>query len=82
MGGFRAIIKAAELATGPEKIVIKAVQIQGRQHEPEKIDRTKLEKIAQNCLSSYGIDFDTYYYVKNKSDIELMDIITQYNMDN
>lgn len=82
MGGFRAIIKAAEIATGPEKITIKAAPIQGRQPEPEKIDRTKLEKIAQNCLSSHGVKFDTYYYIKNKSDIELMDIITQYNLNN
>ncbi len=84
-GGFRYLIKAAELATDPEPIPPRQapakVYSPPKQPEPPKIDRVKLERIAQNVLSTYGVEFDTYYYVRNKSDIELMDIITRYNLE-
>lgn len=62
-----------------------AVEISGNPEPPRtppKIDRVKLEQIAANCLAATNCNFDTYYYCKNKSDIELMDIIAQYNLNN
>lgn len=70
-------LKEAETAPERPPVVKDPEPIQ----EPPKIDRVKLERIAQNVLSTYGVKFDTYYYVRNKSDIELMDIITRYNLD-
>ena len=75
INGFKCLIRAAELATDPEPIPPKQPE-----PAPQKTDRGKLERIAQNCLSACGVPFDTYYYVRDKSDIELMDIITQYNL--
>ena len=48
--------------------------------EPPKIDRVKLEQIAANCLAATNCSFDTYYYLRNKTDIELMDIIKDFNL--
>ena len=85
-GGFSAIIKAAARATEAEEIPKRCEPvrvykpIQERQPEPETIDRAKLERIAQNWLTSQGVLFDTYYYVRNKSDLELMDLITEFNI--
>lgn len=47
---------------------------------PPKINRVKLEQIAANCLAATNCSFDTYYYLRNKSDIELMDIIKDFNL--
>lgn len=87
INGFKCLIRAAELATDPEPIPPRRASAKvyspPKQPEPapQKIDRVKLERIAQNVLSTYGVKFDTYYYVRNKSDIELMDIITRYNLE-
>ena len=87
-GGFRYLIKAAQLATEPEPETMQykpepvkappAVIIS--EPEPPKIERQKLEKIARNCLSACGVTFDTYYYCRNKTDLELMDIIKDYDI--
>ena len=60
----------------------------GRYYEPEpeqeperpRMDRQKLELIARNCLSCSGVKFDTWAYCRSKTDIELMDIIRDFNI--
>ena len=90
-GGFSKIIKAANMEPEPTPEPIQAPPMQPEpitvepQPEPEpaqKIDRLKLEKIAGNCLAASGCKFDIWHYCRNKSDIELMDIIARYNLDN
>lgn len=53
--------------------------------EPEPLkpagDRRKLERTAANLLTASGCKFDVWTYVRFKSDIELMDIITNYNLN-
>lgn len=49
--------------------------------EPPKMDRKKLEQTARNCLTAAGCTFDTWSYTRYKSDIELMDIIKEYNLN-
>lgn len=44
----------------------------------ETMNREQLEKIACDCLTLAGFKFNTYYYCRNKSDIELMDIIIDF----
>lgn len=84
-GGFRYLIKAAQLATEPEPETVQyKPEPRPAMIEPEpvqKVDRVKLEKIAGNCLTASGCKFDIWYYCRNKSDIELMDIIKDYNMN-
>lgn len=53
-----------------------------QQAEPPRIDRRKLEEIAANCLHLSGCRFDLWTYCRNKSDIELMEIIKDFNMNN
>lgn len=80
------MIEAAALDEGPERVQPEVYRDPSKsfqtEPEPPKIDRSKLEKIACNCLTACGVTFDTYYYCRNKTDIELMDIITRYNLDN
>lgn len=78
-GGFGCLITAAERATEEPQEAPRPQRITAKPAPPQ-IDRGKLERIAQNCLSACGVSFDTYYYVRNKSDVELMDIITEYNL--
>lgn len=52
----------------------------GRAKTPP-IDRRQLEKIAQDCLTSCGAKFDTWTYCRSKTDIELMDIIAQHQLN-
>lgn len=49
--------------------------------EPPRMDRAKLEKAARDCLTASGCKFDTYYYTRNKTDLELMEIIKEYNLN-
>lgn len=53
--------------------------------EPEPLkpagDRRKLERTAANLLTASGCKFDVWTYVRFKSDFELMDIITNYNLN-
>lgn len=51
------------------------------QPEPPKMDRRQLEQAARNVLTACGCQFDVYDYTRYKSDIELMDIITEYNLN-
>lgn len=44
----------------------------------ETMNREQLEKVACDCLTLAGFKFNTYYYCRNKSDIELMDIIIDF----
>lgn len=44
-------------------------------------DRRKLERIAANVLTAAGCKFDVWTYCRFKSDIELMDIIKDYNLN-
>lgn len=87
-GGFKALIRAAERATEePQPARVEPIRTPEPEppKEPEESPedkRRKLERIAQNCLSCMGVKFDTYYYTKSKSDLELMDIITNFNMNN
>lgn len=53
-----------------------------QQAEPPRIDRRKLEEIAANCLHLSGCRFDIWTYCRHKSDIELMDIIKDFNLNN
>jgi hypothetical protein len=45
------------------------------------INRQQLERAARDCLTLSGCKFDTYNYCRMKSDIELMDIIKDYNLN-
>lgn len=49
--------------------------------EPPEIDREKLEKIAGSCLHRSGCKFDIWTYCRYKSNIELMDIIKDFNLN-
>ena len=48
----------------------------------KQINRAQLERIARNCLCASGCTFNTWVYCKDKTDIELMDIIKDYNLNN
>lgn len=48
---------------------------------PQTPERIQLENTANNCLTAAGCKFNTFYYCLYKSDIELMDIIKDYNMN-
>ena len=50
--------------------------------EPPKMGRCELEQAARNCLTAAGCKFDVYDYTRYKTDIELMDIIKDYNLNN
>lgn len=50
--------------------------------EPPKMGRRELEQAARNCLTAAGCKFDVYDYTRYKTDIELMDIIKDYNLNN
>lgn len=52
-----------------------------KEPEPPKMGREQLEKAARSCLIAAGVKFDTWSYCRFKSDIELMDIITNYNLN-
>lgn len=93
INGFKCLIRAAELATDPEPIPPRRAPAkvysppkqpepipEAKQEPAQKVDRVKLEKIAGNCLTACGVKFDTYYYCRNKTDLELMDIIKDYNI--
>ena len=45
------------------------------------INRQQLERAARDCLTLSGCKFDTYSYVRYKSDTELQDIIKDYNLN-
>lgn len=45
------------------------------------INRQQLERAARDCLTLSGCKFDTYTYVRYKSDTELQDIIKDYNLN-
>lgn len=49
---------------------------------PPKMGRRQLEQAARNCLTAAGCKFDVYDYTRYKTDIELMDIIKDYNLNN
>ncbi len=53
--------------------------------EPEPIkpagDRRQLERIAANCLTAAGCKFDVWTFCRFKSDLELMEIIKDYNLN-
>ena len=53
--------------------------------EPEPLkpagDRRKLERIAANCLTAAGCKFDVWTFCRFKSDLELMEIIKDYNLN-
>ena len=49
--------------------------------EPQQVDREKLIKIAYNCLVYKGCKFNILLYLQDKTDTELMDIITQCNIN-
>jgi hypothetical protein len=71
-----------DLRTDPEELET----IDGRQprqevQEPPAVDREKLEEIAKNCLYASGCRFDLWTYCRNKSNIELMEIIKDYNLN-
>lgn len=46
------------------------------------LSREQLEKAAADCLYLMGAKFDLWSFCRHKSNIELMDIITRYNLDN
>ena len=54
---------------------------QSRQPQTKQLDRLQLEKIARDCLTSCGARFDTWTYCRSKTDIELMDIIAQHQLN-
>ena len=56
------------------------VQIIGNP-EPPRMDRRQLEQAVRNVLTACGCQFDVYDYTRYKSDIELMDIIKDYNLN-
>lgn len=78
-GGFKRLLTAFKL--DPDPVQNNLDQQQKTGPAPPNMDREKLEKIARDCLTSSGVKFDTYYYTRNKSDIELMDIIKDYNLN-
>ena len=45
------------------------------------INRQQLERAARDCLTLSGCKFDTYTYVRYKTDTELQDIIKNYNLN-
>jgi hypothetical protein len=45
------------------------------------INRQQLERAARDCLTLSGCKFDTYTYVRYKTDTELQDIIKDFNMN-
>lgn len=68
----------------PPAIVVKPEPVKPepmQETEPPKMDRKKLEQTARNCLTAAGCTFDTWSYTRYKSDIELMDIIKEYNLN-
>ena len=75
-GGFKKLMQAAEFK--PDREPPKAPK-PGPDHE--KINRMQLEKAARDCLTAAGCKFNTYYYTRNKSDLELMEIIKDYNLN-
>lgn len=62
--------------------------IQEKQPEPQsepvppKMGRRQLEQAARNVLTACGCQFDVYDFTRYKTDIELMDIIKDYNLNN
>lgn len=84
VGGFSRMIEAAALDEEPEPVQNEVYREPPKsfqtEPEPPKVDRVKLEKIACNCLTASGCKFDVWHYCRNKSDIELMDIIKDYNI--
>lgn len=55
--------------------------IERPQENQKQLDRLQLEKIARDCLTSCGARFDTWTYCRSKTDIELMDIIAQHQLN-
>lgn len=82
-GGFGCLIRAAQRATGSGPTGATSHPEPPPDPEPKKpeLTREQLEKIAGNCLTAMGVKFETYFYCKNKTDIELMNIITRYNLE-
>lgn len=81
------IVKPAPVQTIPEPEPVKpepmpepepANPAGGTMPNLETMNREQLEKVACDCLTLAGFKFNTYYYCRNKSDIELMDIIIDF----
>lgn len=66
----------------PEPVKVEPQPEPQPEPEPSKMGRRELEQAARNCLTAAGCKFDVYDYTRYKTDIELMDIIKDYNLNN
>lgn len=72
---------APQIIPQPQPAPVEPIPEPEPQPEPPKIDRKQLEQIARNCLAAAGCKFDAWSYCRYKSDVELMDIIKDYNLN-
>ena len=70
--------KTTRPAETPESIPEESEE--GAQPQENFLTRAQLEKTAQDLLLLHNVKFNTFYYVKSKTDLELMDIIKDYNI--
>lgn len=49
--------------------------------QPPKMGRRQLEQAARDALTACGCQFDVYDFTRYKTDIELTEIITEYNLN-
>lgn len=74
-------ITPPQLQPAPVPVISQNRQLKPYIHPAKTAEREQLENTAAGMLTLCGCKFDVYSYVRKKSDLELMDIIKDYNMN-